>query len=114
MALVQELMKSWQDSFTVRRVFGDPVEKDNVTVFPVARISGGGGGGGATSADEGEAEGSGGGFGGTAQPAGVFVIRADDAEWRPALDITVLGLAGIALAALITVTVGGVLRRRRR
>lgn len=114
MGLVQDLMRSWQDSFTVRRVFGDPVEKDNVTVIPVARISGGGGGGGAPSGDEGEAGGSGGGFGGTARPAGAYVIRADDVEWKPALDVTALGLAGIALAALITMTVGAAIRRHRR
>ena len=114
MALVEDLMKGWSDNFTVRRVFGDPVEKGNVTVIPVASISGGGGGGGAPSGGEGEAEGSGGGFGGSARPAGVYVVRADDVEWQPALNVTALGLAGIALAALITMTIGGVIRRHQR
>jgi len=49
MALVEDLVKGWQDNFTVRRVFGDPVERGDVTVIPVARIAGGGGGGGAPS-----------------------------------------------------------------
>ena len=43
-----------------------------------------------------------------------YVVRADSVEWQPALDVTVLGLAGIALAALITMTVGGAIRRHRR
>jgi uncharacterized spore protein YtfJ len=114
MALVRDLMQGWHDSFTVHRVFGDPVEKDNVTVIPVARVSGGGGGGSAPAEGEGEEQGSGGGFGGTARPAGVYVIHADSVEWQPAVDVTALGLAGIALAALITVTIGGAIRRRRR
>ena len=114
MALVEDLMKGWHDNFTVRRVFGDPVERGNVTVIPVARIAGGGGGGGAPTEGEGGAENSGGGFGGMARPAGVYVVRADGVEWQPALDVTALGLAGIALAALITMTVGGVIRRHQR
>ena len=114
MALVEDLRTGWQDNFTVRRVFGDPVEKGDVTVIPVARIAGGGGGGAAPSQDESAAENSGGGFGGMARPAGVYVIRADSVEWQPALDVTALGLASVALAALITMTVGGVIRRHQR
>ena len=45
MALVTDLMQGWRDNFTVRRVFGDVVEKDNVTIIPVAMVAGGGGGG---------------------------------------------------------------------
>jgi len=114
MALVEDLMQSWHDTFTVHRVFGDPIEKGDVTVIPVASVSGGGGGGRAPSEGTTDAENSGGGFGGTARPAGVYVVRADGAEWVPALNVTVLGMAGFALAALITMTVGGVIRRHQR
>jgi uncharacterized spore protein YtfJ len=109
-------MKSWQDTYTVRRVFGDPVEKDGVTIIPVAQVSGGGGGGGAGIAPEENADGaesSGGGFGGNARPVGVFVVRADGVEWQPALDVTLLGVLGIALAALMTLTLGWALGRKR-
>ena len=58
-------------------------------------------------------EGEGGGFGGMARPAGVYVVRADGVEWQPALDVTMIAMAGIALAALITLTLGVSLRRRR-
>ena len=110
----EDLMRGWQDNFTVRRVFGDPVERGDVTVIPVAKIAGGGGGGAAPSEGESAAESSGGGFGGKARPVGVYVIRADGVEWQPTLDVTALGLAAIALAALITMTVGGVIRRHQR
>jgi uncharacterized spore protein YtfJ len=113
MAMIQDLMKSWKDTYTVRRVFGEPVEKDGVTIIPVAQVMGGGGGGTAPDEDAGGAESTGGGFGGMARPAGVYVVRADSVEWQPALDITRLGLAGIALAALITVTLGWALGRKR-
>ena len=113
MAVVNDLVRGWPDSFTVHRVFGDPVEKDNMTIIPVAMVSGGGGGGSAPAKGEDEAETSGGGFGGMARPAGVYVVHADSVEWQPALNVTILGLAGIALAALITVTVGGAIRRLR-
>ena len=33
-------MDSWKDSYTVRRVYGDPIEKDGVIVIPVAMVAG--------------------------------------------------------------------------
>jgi uncharacterized spore protein YtfJ len=113
MAIVNKLIDSWKDTYTVRRVFGDAVEKDGITVIPVAMVSGGGGGGSGREEEEGGGEGSGGGFGGMARPVGVFVVRQDNVEWQPSLDVTLLGLAGIALAALIALILGRALRRRR-
>lgn len=124
MALVKDLLQAWHDSFAVHRVFGEPVERGNVTVIPVATVSGGGGGGsapvevGATEHGNGKdgnhREGSGGGFGGRARGTGVFVIDPDGVAWHPAVDVTTLGLAGIALVALVTLTIGSAVRRRRR
>jgi len=51
---VQEVVGQARDAITVKRVFGDPYEKNGVTVIPAARIGGAGGGGG------GEGEGPGG------------------------------------------------------
>jgi uncharacterized spore protein YtfJ len=113
MAMLSSIMDSWKDSYTVRRVFGDAVEKDGITVIPVAKISGGGGGGMGQSSDEDpSSEGEGGGFAGMARPVGVYVVRAESVEWHPALDITMLGVAGMVLAALITLVLGRSLRRR--
>lgn len=112
MALVDDLVQGWHDNFTVDRVFGDPVQKDGVTIIPVAKVSGGGGGGSGQARGGGE-EGSGGGFGGLARPVGVYEVRADGVKWRPALNMTILGIAGMALVAFIAVIAGGVALRWR-
>ena len=44
-----EMIKGLQDALSVRRVVGDPIERDGVTVIPVAAVRGGWGGGGGTS-----------------------------------------------------------------
>ena len=43
---VQDVIAQARDVLTVKRVFGEPYEKDGVTVIPVARVGGGAGGGG--------------------------------------------------------------------
>ncbi len=40
---VDEILAGARDAMTVKRVFGDPVDTDGVTVIPVARVGGGGG-----------------------------------------------------------------------
>jgi uncharacterized spore protein YtfJ len=100
------------------RVFGEPIERDGVTVVPVAVIHGGGGAGaGSGTTDDGgdrpEGEGSGGGFGFSGRPAGVYVIRDGDAHWRPALDINKIIAGGQLLALAALLVAGSVLRRRR-
>ncbi len=42
----RELIKGVRDALSVRQVFGEPVERDGVTVIPAATVMGGGGGGG--------------------------------------------------------------------
>ena len=90
---------------SVRAVFGDPIEKDGITVIPVARVRWGFGGGagrgpiavgpGTTDAategatpdrliDEGiSGAGTGGGGGVTADPIGYIEIGPDGATFRP-------------------------------
>jgi uncharacterized spore protein YtfJ len=66
---------------SVTAVFGEPVERGEVTVIPVARVRWGFGGGSGTSSDESEASGSGGGGGAAADPAGYIEIRAGEATF---------------------------------
>ena len=67
----------------VRAIFGDPVERDGVTVIPVGRLRWGFGGGGGTGGPAGkEGEGSGGGGGVVASPAGYIAISGGTAEYR--------------------------------
>ena len=96
---VLQLLEGARDVLTVRRVFGEPYERDGMTVVPVVRMQGGGGGG---QGDGGT--GSGGGFGLSARPAGVFVITGAKVRWEPALDINkiIAGAQVVAVVALLT------------
>jgi uncharacterized spore protein YtfJ len=75
------------------------VQVDGVTVIPAANVAGGGGGGGDTQGNGGA------GFGIRAKPAGAWVIKDGDAQWRPALDLNRTILMGqiVAIVALLTV-----------
>ena len=98
---VEQLIASARDTLTVKRVFGDPYERNGVTVFPVAKVQGGGGGGQGDSAD-GQGFGGGGGF--IARPAGVYVLSGERLRWQPAVDVTriVVGAQVVAVVALLT------------
>jgi uncharacterized spore protein YtfJ len=104
-----EFITQAQDSVTVRKVYGEPFEKDGLTVIPAARVMGGAGGGNGTD-DQGQ-QGEGGGWGMNARPAGALVIRDGEITWRPAVDANTVIVAGAAviIAALLAVS----LRRSR-
>ncbi|HET8601137.1 MAG TPA: spore germination protein GerW family protein [Segeticoccus sp.] len=93
-----EVITTAQEAMTVKRVIGEPHEKNGVTVIPAAVVRGGGGGGGGEDKDG--QEGGGGGFGLNARPAGAFVIRGERVRWQPAVDpnriIVVLGAVAVA------------------
>ena len=99
---VMKAVEQAKDAMTVKRVFGDPYEKDGVTVIPAARVQGGAGGGGGEG-PEGEGRGSGSGFGVNARPVGAFVIKGDEVVWRPAVDVNKVILGGqlVAIVALL-------------
>ena len=100
---VQEVLAQARDAMTVKRVFGEPYEKNGVTVIPAARVQGGAGGGGGEG-PEGQGKGSGTGFGLSARPVGAYLIRGDEVTWRPAVDLNriVLGAQVVAVVALLT------------
>ena len=83
---VAGLVASARDALTVSRVFGQPYERDGVTVIPAASVRGGAGGGAGRKRETGE-EGDGGGFGILARPAGAYVIKDGEARWHPAVDV---------------------------
>ena len=109
---LMETIERAKDTMTVRRVFGDPVEKDGVTIVPAARVQGGAGGGGGEG-PEGQGSGMGSGFGVNARPVGAFVIKGEDVQWRPAVDVNkvIMGAQLVAVAALLLA--GAVVRARR-
>jgi uncharacterized spore protein YtfJ len=100
---VDELLEGARDAIAVKRVYGDPIERDGVLVVPTASVPAGGGGGG-DNHDNG-----GGGFGLHGRPVGAYVIRDGEVEWQPAVDATRIALT--ALGALVAVAF--LLRGRR-
>lgn len=99
---VRSTLEQAKDAMTVGRVFGEPYEKNGVTVIPAARVQGGAGGG-SGEGPEGSGSGGGTGFGVNAKPLGAFVVRGDDVTWRPAVDVNriVLGAQVVAILALL-------------
>jgi len=102
MVKIDELLEEAGDAIGVKRIFGEPYERNGVTVIPAARIMGGAGGGegqtpspaegAATRADVAGQTGSGAGFGLSGGPAGAYVIKGEDVRWVPAVDVNRLML----------------------
>ena len=113
---VREVLSHARDAMSVKRVFGDPYEQDGLTVIPVATVMGGAGAGGGTGVgaqpasteDEGVEVGAGDGgygmgYGLKTTPAGVYVIKGGEVEWKPAVDVNRLALqrAVVIVVALL-------------
>jgi uncharacterized spore protein YtfJ len=86
------------DILSVKRVFGEPFERDGVTIIPVAKVIGGSGGGG---------------LGVHVRPVGVYVVDSHGVHGHPALDVKRVILGRQVLAALVGLAVSRVLRGRR-
>ena len=97
----QVILAGAQDALWARRVFGEPINVDSVTMVPVAAVAGGGGGG-ALDKDAGV------GFGVRATPAGVFVIRNGEVKWRPAVNVNRAILGGQLVGATALLVLGAV------
>ena len=111
MPKVDEILAEAGENLTVKRVYGEPYEKDGVTLIPAARVFGGGGGGSGT--DEGR-EGSGGGFGVSARPVGAYQIKGDEVTWIPAADTTKVIIVGQVVAIVALLVVRSIFKRKRR
>jgi uncharacterized spore protein YtfJ len=112
-----EILEQARDTFTVRRVFGEPIERDGLVLVPVAAVQGGAGAGsgeGRQAEDAPASTGSGGGWGGTARPVGVYVIEHGKVRWEPAIDLgrVILGAQVVMVVGLLVLR--SVLRARRR
>jgi uncharacterized spore protein YtfJ len=107
---LSQLLDTARDSMTVRRVFGDPYERDGATVIPAARVRGAGGGGGGK--DERGQEGDGGGFVLTARPVGAYVVKDGAVTWQPAVDVERVVTVAVLGWALVAWFVTRAVRRR--
>jgi uncharacterized spore protein YtfJ len=94
---VERLAQRVGSNFGAATLFGEPVERGEVTVIPVARAAWGFGGG--SGKDE---EGSSGG-GGASWPVGYIELRGSETRFRPIVDLRplVLAVAAGLSAALI-------------
>jgi uncharacterized spore protein YtfJ len=105
---LMETISAARDAITVKRVYGEPYERNGVVVIPAAAVQGGGGGGG-----EGDGQsGSGGGFGLRARPVGAYVIRGEQVSWEPAMDLNRVIVGGQLLALATLLVVRSIARRR--
>jgi uncharacterized spore protein YtfJ len=89
---IDDMFRGVREAASASRVFGEPVNRGEMTIVPAACVRGGAGGGG----DEGSR--GGGGFAIKAKPVGAFVIRNDSVEWKPVIDVGRL-VSTIALIA---------------
>jgi uncharacterized spore protein YtfJ len=109
MTQVDEVMAKLRESIDIRVVFGEPYERDGLTILPVARVIGGGGGGAGA-----EGDGSGGGFGFVAEPVGVYVVSDGRVRWEPAVNVNRIVVGGIAVAIVAVLTVPRMLKQIRK
>jgi uncharacterized spore protein YtfJ len=107
---LQELLTQARDVLSVRRVFGEPIERQGVTIVPVANVLGGAGGG--SGPGDGGGNTVGGGLGGWATPAGVYVIRGETVSWRPALNVNRAILGGQLVSIVFLLTVRAIVQAR--
>lgn len=106
---IDEIMQQGRDALTVKKVFGEPFEKDGVAVIPAAVVRGGGGGG--SGEDMNGNQGGGGGYGLSARPVGAYQIKDGKVTWIPALDLTRIILVGQLVAILFLLMVRSLFKR---
>jgi uncharacterized spore protein YtfJ len=108
MAQITEALSGVKDVLSVKRVFGEPYEKDGVTIIPVAAFGGGGGGGG-------DNQGNGGsGFGLGGRPVGAYVIKNGEVSWQPAIDVGRMAYFAVVALLILRGFLPWRSRRRRR
>ncbi len=108
-----DVVKQGHDAITVKRVFGDPYEKDGVTMIPAAKVQGAVGGGAGQGPDQ-QGSGTGGGYAVNARPVGAYVVRGGELSWQPAIDFNRVILGGQIVGIVALLVIGSVMRARRR
>jgi uncharacterized spore protein YtfJ len=105
---VSEMLEGAREAITVRRVYGDPIERDGMMIIPAADVRGGGGGGAGT--DAAGDSGGGGGFGLMARPVGVYVVRDGAVHWEPTVDVSRLAIGGMVTAVVALLVLRSVVK----
>ena len=116
--LIERIAERLGGSARATAVFGTPVEREGVTVIPVARVRLGFGAGGGAGRGDTEGSGSGGGGGASASPAGYIELRDGKATFQrirgtpPLWVIPLIVLAGGIAIAEILRSVRMIVRRK--
>jgi len=103
---VDAIIDQARESLGSKQIFGEPFEKNGVTIIPAARVMGGAGGGGeganieGPGTETGKQTGTGVGYGMIGSPAGAYVIKGDKVQWLPAIDVNRLML-GFQVALVV-------------
>lgn len=111
---MQELATRVREVIGASKVFGEPIERDGMTVIPVTKVAGGGTGG--SGSDSHQGQGFGGGLGWGSRPTGVYVLRDGEVSWRPAVDVNqaIVAASAVLVTALLTLRAMLRLRGKRR
>lgn len=116
LALLERLGQQLSTAATAQTVYGTPVEREGITVIPVARVRYGlgGGGGGGTQAGEAAGSGLGAGAGVSLTPVGYIELRDGRSRFRP-IRSSVVPLVAVsgAIAWLLLRSVPRLLKGRR-
>ena len=112
---LRELIGGITDSSSVRRVFGEPIERNGILIIPVASIRGAfGGGEGATAPTRGAESPAptswGGGGAWSASPAGTYVLKNGEMSWVPAVDANRSILLGCLTGMVALLVIRSVVR----
>jgi hypothetical protein len=108
----RDVISAARDVMNVKRVYGDPYEKNGLTVIPAAIVGGvAGGTAGDQTGDESDGER---GFGLLARPSGAWIIQDDQVTWKPAVDVNRIILGGQIIAFTVIFMAGRILLARGR
>lgn len=108
---VQQTISQARDAITVKRVFGEPYEKDGTIVIPAAAVRGGAGGGSGESPD---GSGGGTGFGISARPVGAYIIRSGEVDWQPAFDLNRVILGAQIVGVILFLALRSIAKARAK
>jgi uncharacterized spore protein YtfJ len=116
-SLLERLGQQLSTSATAQTIYGTPVEREGITVIPVARAlyGFGGGGGGGTKAGEAAGSGLGAGAGVSLTPVGYIELREGRSRFRPIRSsvVTLVAVSG-AITWLLLRSVPRMLSGRHR
>ncbi len=117
LSLLERLGQQLSASATAQTVYGNPIEREGITVIPVARVryGFGGSGGGGTQAGETAGSGLGAGAGVSLTPVGYIELREGRSRFRP-IRSSVVPLVAVsgAIAWLLLRSVPKLLSGRHR